>query len=336
MKLTQRRIETIRCPAGKKDILVFDDEQRARRSRDGGWRKVLSCPVSARRRKAPHSSRLLLGHIARRREIRRAGDHGRRGQGLRPGDASAQGRKAAHDALTLETLVGQWETLNLADSANGTPRKPSAPSATPLPASLNASCGSGPSAVVRVLDGLANDGKTAMASRTAAYGRACYHWAVKRGSLSTNPFHIFRSRPWPSGSASRPMTSCWRSGEPRKAGSFNGIVHLILSGQRREEIAGMTWGEIAPISRHGPSRPAERRTASSTSSPCRHKRRAILRAAPRRDETDLVFPGLQDRSTVSRRRRRLWTRRVASRIGACTICVARLRLACRSSASASK
>ena len=43
-------------------------------------------------------------------------------------------------------------------------------------------------AVVRVLDRLGKDGKGAMASRTAAYGRACYQWAVKRGSLETNPF----------------------------------------------------------------------------------------------------------------------------------------------------
>jgi hypothetical protein len=28
MKLTQRRIEDLGCPAGKKDALVFDDEQR--------------------------------------------------------------------------------------------------------------------------------------------------------------------------------------------------------------------------------------------------------------------------------------------------------------------
>ena len=28
MKLTQRRIEDLECPAGKKDMLVFDDEQR--------------------------------------------------------------------------------------------------------------------------------------------------------------------------------------------------------------------------------------------------------------------------------------------------------------------
>jgi hypothetical protein len=28
MKLTQRKIEQLKCPVGKKDALVFDDEQR--------------------------------------------------------------------------------------------------------------------------------------------------------------------------------------------------------------------------------------------------------------------------------------------------------------------
>ena len=42
--------------------------------------------------------------------------------------------------------------------------------------------------VVRVLDGLTKDGKPAMAARTAAYARACYQWAIRRGSIEANPF----------------------------------------------------------------------------------------------------------------------------------------------------
>jgi len=35
---------------------------------------------------------------------------------------------------------------------------------------------------------IAKEGKAAMAARTAAYGRACYAWAIKRGSLTEKPF----------------------------------------------------------------------------------------------------------------------------------------------------
>ena len=41
---------------------------------------------------------------------------------------------------------------------------------------------------MRVVDSPTADGKAAMAARTAAYGRACFAWAIKRGSLSENPF----------------------------------------------------------------------------------------------------------------------------------------------------
>ena len=55
--------------------------------------------------------------------------------------------------------------------------------------------------VVRVLDRLSTDGRTAMASRTAAYGRACYQWAVKRGALQATHSPIYRLRPSPNASA---------------------------------------------------------------------------------------------------------------------------------------
>ena len=85
--------------------------------------------------------------------------------------------------------MGQWETLRLADrreryatEAVRALRYAFAKHLKTPAADLDRA------AVVRVLDNLAKDGKTAMASRTAAYGRACYHWAIKRGSLAANPF----------------------------------------------------------------------------------------------------------------------------------------------------
>jgi len=99
-----------------------------------------------------------------------------------------------------------------------------------------------------VLDALAKEGKAAMASRTAAYGRACYHWAVKRGSLIANPFQDLPLAPV--ARRERVLTddelrSIWQA--TAGPGSFNAIVRtLILTGQRREEVAGMTWDEIAP------------------------------------------------------------------------------------------
>ena len=99
-----------------------------------------------------------------------------------------------------------------------------------------------------MLDSLTKDGKAAMASRTAAYGRACYQWAIKRGSLASNPFQDLPLAPV--AKRERVLTddelrAIWEA--TVGPGSFNAIVRmLMLTGQRREEVTGMTWDEIAP------------------------------------------------------------------------------------------
>ena len=254
MKLTQRRIETLECPAGKKDVLVFDDEQAglgvrvtaggksylAQYRHAGGKRRVPLGSCSAiSLASAREAVRALMGDVAKGRDPARE----------RKEAAAEAKRKAAHDALTLGALLEQWEKLRLfekreryATEAVRALRYAFAKNLKRPAADLDRG------AIVRVLDTLAKDGKTAMASRTAAYGRACYHWAVKRGSLSANPFENLPLEPV--AKRDRVLTddelrAVWNTtGGP---GSFDAIVRmLILTGQRREEVAGMTWDEIAP------------------------------------------------------------------------------------------
>ena len=103
-------------------------------------------------------------------------------------------------------------------------------------------------AVVPVLDGLTKKGKAATASRTAAYGRACYQWATKRGSLAANPFQNLPLAPVARRGrvlSDDELRSVWdATADP---GSFNAIVRtLMVTGQRREEVTAMTWDKIAP------------------------------------------------------------------------------------------
>jgi len=88
-----------------------------------------------------------------------------------------------------------------------------------------------------------------MPGRTAAYGRACYAWAGKRGMVSGNPFVAL---PIPSGNVSRDrvltdaeVALIWQAagalGYP-----FGPLVRLLLlTAQRREEVAGMRWSELS-------------------------------------------------------------------------------------------
>jgi integrase len=88
-----------------------------------------------------------------------------------------------------------------------------------------------------------------MTGRTAAYGRAAFSWAVKRGAVHANPFAAL---PIAKGIAKRERVltddeigEIWRAAG-KAAAPFGAIIRLlVLTGQRRGEVAGMNWGEIA-------------------------------------------------------------------------------------------
>jgi integrase len=103
--------------------------------------------------------------------------------------------------------------------------------------------------VVRVLDQFVRVGKGAIAGRTQAYGRACYSWAVRRGRLTTNPF---AGLPVAVSNSSRDRVlsdneigAIYR-GADVLGYPFGPLVRLLmLTAQRRDEVAGMRWSEIS-------------------------------------------------------------------------------------------
>ena len=368
MKLTQRRIETLECPAGKKDVLVFDDEQAglgvrvtaggksylAQYRHAGGKRRVPLGSCSAiSLASAREAVRALMGDVAKGRDPARE----------RKEAAAEAKRKAAHDALTLGALLEQWEKLRLfekreryATEAVRALRYAFAKNLKRPAADLDRG------AIVRVLDTLAKDGKTAMASRTAAYGRACYHWAVKRGSLSANPFENLPLEPV--AKRDRVLTddelrAVWNTtGGP---GSFDAIVRmLILTGQRREEVAGMTWDEIAPDLSTWTLPPTRAKNNVAHVVPLSTQAQDVLRKAPRfakdvadergeadeqdaEDEAkddykpDFVFPGQRGAfNGFSKSKADLDEASGVKDIGGFTTCAGRWRPGCNGSASASK
>jgi integrase len=295
MKLTQRRIETLRCPAGKKDILVFDDEQLGlgvRVTASGGKSFLAQYRHTRDKRRIPLGSCSALSLADARNAVRVI--MGDVAKGLDP--ASDRKRKAAHDALTLEALVGQWETLNLADRRERYATEAVRALRYAFSSQLKTSAAElSRSTVVRVLDSLGNDGKTAMASRTAAYGHACYQWAIERGSLSTNPFHSLPLAPVAKRErvlTDKELRSVWVAAA--KPCPFNAIVRmLILTGQRREEIAGMKWGEVAADLGTWTIPGARAKNGASHLVPLSSQVQTILRATPHVEGNDLVFPGLR-------------------------------------------
>jgi integrase len=126
-----------------------------------------------------------------------------------------------------------------------------------------------------------------------AYARAAFHWAEKRGKVPGNPFY---GLPISAGATVRErvlsdaeLTEMWAAtdtlGYP--FGPFFKLLTLTL--QRRAEVAGMRWSEMAddlsiwtiPGSRMKNGKPHDIHLAEAA--------RAIMREMPRVEGCDLVF-----------------------------------------------
>jgi integrase len=296
VKLTQRRIECLECPPGRKDMLVFDDEQRGlavRVTAGGGKSYLAQYSFAGSKRRIPLGSCSAISLADARlaaRQIVGAVAGGKDPAGERKLAALDTQRKA----LTLDVLIGQWEKLHLSG------KRPNYAGAAL--SALRRSFGKlleapatalDRAAVVEVLDDLAKDGKVPMAGNTARYGSALFSWAVKRGTIPSNPFE--RVPVAPTARRDRVLSddeirAIWSATEGM--GSFNAIVRsLLLTGQRREEVSGLTWGELDAGLSAWTLAAARSKNGKPHFIPLSPQMQAILGAQIRTRETDLVFPG---------------------------------------------
>ena len=268
MKLTERKIGTLVVDVGRKDRLVFDDAQRGlgvRVTATGGrtylcqytlhgqkWRVPLGSCSALSLFKAREAAAALMGDVAK----------GRNPAAERKEAATAEWAKRVRGRLTLAVLFQDWARLHLihrrpryaAEAVRALHRGFSKHLDRPAE-DLNRA------AVVHALDSLSRPLKekgkgkslirhgTAIAGRTAAYGRACFAWAMKRGTVPSNPF---AELPMPSSITKRERVlsdeeagAIWRAAGEAPL-PYGVIVRLLmLTGQRREEVAGMTWAELS-------------------------------------------------------------------------------------------
>jgi integrase len=268
MKLTERKIETLAVEGGQKDRLIFDDAQRGLAVRvtvSGSrtylcqytlhgqkWRVPLGACSALPLSSAREAAATIMGDVAK----------GRNPAADRKEAAAAERAKRTRDRLTLRILIEDWNRLHL------THRRPSyAKEAVRALHSAfadhldDAAEDLDRTTVVRALDGLTRrrrrkDGSgaekprgAAMTGRTATYGRAAYTWAAKRGAVHANPF---ADLPVTKGIAKRERVlsddeigEIWRAAGIVTA-PYGPIIRLLmLTGQRRGEVAGMNWREIA-------------------------------------------------------------------------------------------
>ncbi|MCA3340212.1 MAG: integrase arm-type DNA-binding domain-containing protein [Roseomonas sp.] len=272
LRFTEELVGDLQCPAGQKDKMFFDDKQKGlgiRVTQAGGkvfvaqWtdpatgqkrREVLGASGAITLDQARKAAAAHLGDVAKGLDPR--AERLAKAELLRKAkEAAKQAREAAkaaklEAAFTLERLVTDWAAIGLAKRRPrykaeavralryGFPKDWTRPASALTKARI-----------VKIQDALTKDGKHASASRLAAYGRAAYAWAEKRGTLPANPFEGL-----PTGAAAvvrdRLLTddeigAIWNAAftMPEPAGPFVRLALLTLA--RREEVAGMRWSEIS-------------------------------------------------------------------------------------------
>jgi integrase len=297
LKLTETNIAKLVCPAGKKDALFFDEGQRGlvlRVSANGGKSYLCQYTFGGAKRRVPlgaltlakarSAAASILGEVAK--GLDPAGD--RKAKAL---DAKV---KAERDTFTLAALVDQWLALGLADRSESYRGEAVRAVRKAFSAQLDLPAADLTRAdVVRVLDEVTASGSPQMASRAAAYARAGFSWAMKRGALTASPFVnlplaavVKRERVL----TDDELRAIWQA--TAKPGTFNNIVRLLLlTGQREGEVAGMAWSELSDDLSTWVVPAARSKNNKESIVPLSAPSRSIIEGATRYEGNPLVFPG---------------------------------------------
>jgi integrase len=202
--------------------------------------------------------------------------------------------RAEREALTLSVLIDKWEAEHLADKRPGYKAEATRALRFGFAKHLSAPAAAlEAEAVEKIIKGVTRAGKAATARLTAAYGRACFGWAIAERLVKSNPFQGLRLKAVPSRErvlSDNELRSVWRA--TVGPGPYNAIVRmLVLTGQRREEVAAMTWDEIADDLSAWTVPGTRAKNGKEHIVPLSRQVQAILQATVRIEGGDLVFPG---------------------------------------------
>lgn len=326
-RFTEDDIADLACEPGKKDRLVFDDAVPGlaiRISASGKKTFLAQYTIAGEKRRVPIgrwgavtlkqarlAARGILGDVAKGEDVARTRTAARRHAKV----------EAAANKITLAALLEQWDSLALAQHRLSYRKEAVRAIKAAFPTFLERRA----DALTRddaleALEALRKAGKATMAGRTLAYSRACYTWAQRRGKVAENPF---LGLPVPSGTISRDRVltteelgfiwaACGELGWPF------GPLHrlLILTAQRRDEVAGMGWSEVSPDGQTWTIPKERSKNGRAHVVHLAPAARAILAELPRFAGSDLVFTtnGRTSVSGFSRAKEKL--DEIAGRLGA--------------------
>jgi integrase len=310
MDITDANLETAVCPPNRKDMLVFDDHlkgfgvrltdkgkrvfifqyragAKVRRTVLGTWGDDLSAA------KARRKAESLRGQVVDARDPvaeRRAA----KAEAERK-EAQERAERAAAQ-YTVDALITQWTDLHLAErSASYRKRVPiemrrMLKTWLTIPAATFSHVDA-----VRALDATKVSAGPIAANRGRAVARACWAWAVKRGALPSNPWEK-TPKPSKEEARERVLTDLEIGDLWHAAGTMDdpwrGLFRaMILTGQRRSEVAGMRWDELDLAKGLWTLPGARTKNRHSHIIPLVPELVALIRRMPRREGAELVFEG---------------------------------------------
>jgi len=297
--ITQHLLEGLECPDGK-EVTVYDTEQRGLLLRAfPGGSKTFWCrySVGGRKTKFRLGDASAISIKAARDAVRKTmGElaQGRDPAGERKEKREAAQRKADDDAFTLRVLIDTWADDGLKDARPSYQTEARRALKVAFADRLDrAAADLTDKAIVRHKAELLAAKKDATASALLRYGHAAFAWAVSELHLADNPFAGIK-KPTVA-SRDRVLTvdelrAIWSA--TSGPGSFNAIVRmLMITGQRREEIAGMQWSELSDDLSTFTIPAARAKNGVASLVPLPSQARQIVDKALRRKGVDLVFPG---------------------------------------------
>lgn len=305
-KLTKTLVDSLACKPGKHEIMVFDTELTGfavRVTETGAKRFVLQYS------RAGHTKRLPLGKYgevtvfeARKLAMAALGDLTRGGDPVAARDErqaailaaeEARRRAAEKDAFTVEKLVEAWTKIGLSGAGERhreeSPRAIKKLLATHLALPAWALT---PAQAQHAVDDLAITAPV-MATRARNYARAAFGWAVRRKFIPSSPFaaveiearEVSRDRVL----SDLEVGEVWRAAETLNHPWGAYFKLLLLTLQRRGEVAGMEWRELSDDFKTWtvPAARAKNRKAHIVhlAAPARQ----ALQRMPRFDKSKLVF-----------------------------------------------
>lgn len=268
VRLTDEFVLRATCPPGKKDVLLTDDRGSglglrvtAAGARVFLWRGRIGqvvrterlgpltqaegdggLTVAAARKKAEK----LRGAALDKRDVVAE----RRAKEVAEQQAAAE-RKAtkARAAFTVAALVEQWTLLKLVERSESYRTRVPREMRRALAKWLDVPAGSLAHAdAVRVLDDVRQKNGPIAANRLRAVASACWSWSMKRGSLTSNPWQA-TERPSQERTRERVLSDAEIANLWNAAGTLGFpwrslLRAMVLTGQRRGEVAGMRWDEL--------------------------------------------------------------------------------------------